>query len=93
MPTQRNSMPTTWNKIKDGEFYIINGQHNIAASRKMMEANSKQWTKREADAYMMIWVQAQKEQRSQKKGEEHIIIQEEEQLPLEDGILKSLWSK
>ena len=34
-----------------------------------------------------------KEQTSQKKGQEHIIIQEEVKLPLEGGILKNMWNK
>jgi hypothetical protein len=27
--------PTTWEEIRDGEFYIINGQHSVAASKTM----------------------------------------------------------
>ena len=33
MPTNRTSKPMSWEEIKDGEFYIINGQHSVAASR------------------------------------------------------------
>ena len=29
--------PITWNEIKDGKFLIINGQHNISASRSLQE--------------------------------------------------------
>ena len=29
--------PIDWNEIKNGKFFIINGQHSIAASRKMKE--------------------------------------------------------
>ena len=27
--------PTDWDEIKDGKFFIINGQHSVAASQKM----------------------------------------------------------
>ena len=30
-----NEKPTNWEQIKDGKFYIINGQYSIAASQKM----------------------------------------------------------
>ena len=33
MPTNRTEKPTSWEEIKDGNFYIINGQHSVAASR------------------------------------------------------------
>ena len=36
MPTNRTSKPTSWEEIKDGEFYIINGQHNVATSKLIM---------------------------------------------------------
>ena len=33
MPMNRTEKPTSWEEIKDGDFYIINGQHSVAASR------------------------------------------------------------
>ena len=33
MPTNRTEKPSSWEEIKDGKFYIINGQHSVAASR------------------------------------------------------------
>ena len=33
MPRNRTEKPSSWEEIKDGKFYIINGQHNVAASR------------------------------------------------------------
>ena len=41
MPTNRTSKPTFWEEIKDGEFYIINGQHSIAVSRLIMHVGSR----------------------------------------------------
>jgi hypothetical protein len=32
-----NEKPTDWDAIKNGKFYIINGQHSVAASQKMKE--------------------------------------------------------
>ena len=32
--------PTSWEEIKDGEFYIINGQYNVAASRLITQVGS-----------------------------------------------------
>ena len=29
--------PIDWDEIKNGKFFIINGQHNVAASQKMKE--------------------------------------------------------
>ena len=40
MPKDRISKPTSWEEIKDGEFYIINGQHSVAASKKITKAES-----------------------------------------------------
>ena len=33
MPTNRTLKPTSWEEIKDREFYIINGQYSVAASK------------------------------------------------------------
>ena len=30
-----NEKPMDWEQIKDGKFYIINGQHSVVASQKM----------------------------------------------------------
>ena len=40
MPKDRISKPTSWEEIKDGEFYIIIGQHSVAASKKITKAES-----------------------------------------------------
>ena len=32
MLEERSSKPQQWEEIKDGRFYIINGQHSVAAS-------------------------------------------------------------
>ena len=40
MPTNRTLKPTSWEEIKDGEFYIINGQHSVVASRLIMQVGS-----------------------------------------------------
>ena len=39
MLTNRTEKPTSW-EIKDGNFYIINGQHSVAASRLITQAGS-----------------------------------------------------
>ena len=33
MSTNKTSKPPSWKEIKDGEFYITNGQHSVAASK------------------------------------------------------------
>ena len=38
--TNRTSKPTLWEEIKDGEFYIINGQHNVAASKLITQVGN-----------------------------------------------------
>nr|PNR27966.1 hypothetical protein PHYPA_028558 [Physcomitrium patens] len=40
MPTNRTSKPTTWEEIKDGEFFVINGQHSVAASRVITDESN-----------------------------------------------------
>lgn len=35
MPIGLDKMPTSWEDIKDCQFYMINGQHSVAASKKM----------------------------------------------------------
>ena len=40
MPTNRTEKPMSWEEIKDGNFYIINGQHNVAASRLITQVGS-----------------------------------------------------
>ena len=40
MPTNRTEKPTSWEEIKDGNFYIINGQHSVAASRLITQVDS-----------------------------------------------------
>ena len=40
MPTNRTLKPTSWEEIKDGEYYIINGQHNVVASRLITQVGS-----------------------------------------------------
>ena len=40
MPTNRMEKPTSWEEIKDGDFYIINGQHIVAASRLITQVGS-----------------------------------------------------
>ena len=41
MPTNRTSKPASWEEIKDGEFYIINGQHSVVASMLITQVGSK----------------------------------------------------
>nr|PNR28878.1 hypothetical protein PHYPA_027570 [Physcomitrium patens] len=40
MSTNRTSKPTTWEEIKDGEFFVINGQHSVAASRVITDESN-----------------------------------------------------
>ena len=40
MPTNRTEKPTSWEEIKDGDFYIINGQHSVATSRLITQVGS-----------------------------------------------------
>ena len=40
MPMNRTEKPTSWEEIKDVDFYIINGQHSVAASRLIMQVGS-----------------------------------------------------
>ena len=41
MPTNRTEKPTSWEEIKDGNFYIINWQHSIATSRLITQVGSE----------------------------------------------------
>ena len=40
MPRNRTEKPSSWEEIKDGDFYFINGQYNVAASRLIMQLGS-----------------------------------------------------
>ena len=40
IPKDRISKPTSREEIKDGEFYIINRQHSVAASKRITKAES-----------------------------------------------------
>ena len=40
MPTNRTEKPTSWEEINNGDFYIINGQHSVAASRLITQVGS-----------------------------------------------------
>ena len=40
MPTNRTEKPTSWEEIKDGDFYITNGQHSVVASRLITQVGS-----------------------------------------------------
>ena len=40
MPTNRSEKPTSWEEIKDGDFYIINGQHSVVASKLITQVGS-----------------------------------------------------
>ena len=40
MPTNKMEKPTSWEEIKDGDFYIINGQHSVVASRLITQMDS-----------------------------------------------------
>ena len=40
MATNRTEKPMSWEEIKDGNFYIINGQHSVAASRLITQVGS-----------------------------------------------------
>ena len=40
MPRNRTEKPSSWEEIKDGDFYIINGQHSVAASRLITQVGS-----------------------------------------------------
>jgi hypothetical protein len=31
--------PTSWDTIKKGEFYLINGQHSVTANKMMVDMN------------------------------------------------------
>ena len=37
MPIGLSEKPTEWEEIKDGDFYIINGQHSVEASKFMFD--------------------------------------------------------
>ena len=41
MPKDRISKPTSWEEIKNGQFYIINKQHSVAASKKITKVESR----------------------------------------------------
>ena len=48
MPVGLSVKPTEWEEIKDGDFYIINGQHSVEASKFMFDnANNVDKDKRE----------------------------------------------
>ena len=40
MPTNKTEKPTSWEEINYGNFYIINGQHSVVASRLIMQVGS-----------------------------------------------------
>ena len=40
MKKNNRRQPESWDEVKDGQFYIINGQHSVAASKMMMEEGS-----------------------------------------------------
>nr|PNR49410.1 hypothetical protein PHYPA_011306 [Physcomitrium patens] len=40
MPTNRTSKPTTWEEIKEGEFFVINGQHSVAANKVITDESN-----------------------------------------------------
>ena len=40
IPKDRISKPTSWEEIKDVEFYIINGQFSVVANKKITKAES-----------------------------------------------------
>ena len=40
MPKDRISKPISWEEIIDEEFYIIKGQHSVAAKKKIRKAES-----------------------------------------------------
>ena len=40
MKKNNKQQPESWDEVKDGQFYIINGQHSVAASKMMMEEGS-----------------------------------------------------
>jgi len=40
LPAGNKKMPENWDQIKDSNFYIINGQHSVAANKLMMEEGS-----------------------------------------------------
>ena len=40
MSTNRTEKPTSWEEIKDDNFYIINGQHSIATSWRITQVGS-----------------------------------------------------
>ena len=40
MKKNNRQQPESWDEVKDGQFYIINGQHNVEASKMMMEEGS-----------------------------------------------------
>ena len=40
MPRNRTEKPSSREEIKDGDFYIINGQHSVAASRLITQVGS-----------------------------------------------------
>ena len=41
MPVGFNEKPTEWKDIEKGKFFIINGQHNVEASKWMMDDANK----------------------------------------------------
>ena len=40
MPRNRTEKPSSWEEIKDSDFYIINGQHSVAVSKLIMQVGS-----------------------------------------------------
>jgi len=40
LPVEDKKVLESWDQVKDGKFYIINGQHSVAASKLMMEEGS-----------------------------------------------------
>ena len=41
MPKNRTKKPSSWEEIKDGDFYIINGQHSVATSRLITQVGNR----------------------------------------------------
>jgi len=40
LPVGNKKVPESWDQVKDDNFYIINGQHSMVASKLMMEEGS-----------------------------------------------------
>lgn len=57
MPKDHTTKPTSWEEIKDGQFWIINGQHNVEAAKSLQDSGLHEDRMRELRTWnaFVVW--------------------------------------